>query len=39
VKIGISKSTFYAYIKKYGGVGDSEHRELRQLNEENAKLK
>jgi putative transposase len=37
--MGISEATFYAWKKKYGGLGVSELRELRQLKEENAKLK
>ena len=36
---GISKATFYIWKKKYSGVGLSELRELRQLREENSKLK
>jgi putative transposase len=36
---GISPQTFYLWKKKYGGVGLSELRELRQLREENGKLK
>ena len=38
-KMGISEATFYTWKKKYGGLGISELRELRQLKEENAKLK
>jgi len=38
-KIGISQATFYAWKKKYGGMGVSELRRLRQLEEENRKLK
>ena len=38
-KLGISEATFYNWKKKYGGLGVSELRELRQLKEENAKLK
>ncbi len=38
-KHGISQQTFYAWKKKYAGLGLSELRELRQLREENAKLK
>lgn len=38
-KIGISEATFYNWKKKYGGLGVSELRELRQLKEENSKLK
>lgn len=36
---GISQQTFYLWKKKYAGLGLSELRELRQLREENAKLK
>lgn len=38
-KMGISEATFYNWKKKYGGLGVSELRRLRQLEEENAKLK
>jgi len=38
-KMGISEATFYNWKKKYGGLGVSELRHLRQLEEENAKLK
>ncbi len=38
-KLGVSKQTFYRLRKKYSGVGVSELRELRQLQEENRKLK
>jgi len=38
-KIGISQATFYAWKKKYGGMEVSELRRLRQLEEENRKLK
>lgn len=31
--------TFYSWRKKYGGLGPSELRRLKQLEEENAKLK
>ena len=37
--MGISDATFYAWRKKYGGIGPSELRRLRQLEEENRKLK
>jgi putative transposase len=36
---GISEATFYIWKKKYWGLGLSELRELRQLREENSKLK
>ena len=38
-KRGISEATFYNWKKKYGGVGPSELRRMRRLEEENAKLK
>ena len=37
--MGISEVTYYSWKKKYGGLDVSELRELRQLKEENAKLK
>jgi putative transposase len=38
-KLGISEATFYAWRKRFGGLGTPEIRELRQLREENARLK
>ena len=38
-KMGISEQTFYRWKKKYGGLGVSELRRLRQLEEENRRLK
>ncbi len=38
-KRGISDATFYKWRQKYGGLGPSELRRLRQLEEENNKLK
>lgn len=38
-KAGISEATFYAWRKKYAGLMPSEMKRLRQLEEENAKLK
>ena len=38
-KQGISQQTFYLWKKKYSGLGLNELRELRQLREENTKLK
>lgn len=38
-KMGISQATFYAWRKKFGGLGVAELRRLRQLEEENRKLK
>ena len=37
--MGISEQTFYRWKKKYGGLGISELRRLKQLEEENCKLK
>jgi len=38
-QLGVSEATFYRWKKQYGGLGVSELRELRQLREENRKLK
>ena len=38
-KMGIAEATFYNWKKKYSGLGPSELRRLKQLEEENAKLK
>ena len=38
-KAGISEATFYNWRKRYGGLMPSEMKRLRQLEEENAKLK
>ena len=38
-KLGISEATFYAWKKKFGSMGTAEIRELRQLREENTRLK
>ena len=38
-KTGISEATFYARRKKYAELMPSEMRRLRQLEDENAKLK
>jgi len=37
--MGVSEVTFYNWKKKYGGLGPSELKRLRQLEEENRKLK
>ena len=37
--MGISDATFYVWRQKYGGLGLSELRKLKQLEEENSKLK
>ena len=38
-KLGIAEQTFYCWKKRYGGLEAAEVRELKQLREENAKLK
>lgn len=38
-KMGISQATFYAWRKRFGGLGVAELRRLRQLEEENRKLR
>ncbi len=38
-KLGVSENTFYNWKKKFSGLGVSELRRLRQLEEENRKLK
>jgi putative transposase len=38
-KMGISEATFYNWKKKYGGLGVPELRRLKQLEEENSKLR
>lgn len=38
-KKGVSDATFYNWWKKYGDLGPSELRRLKQLEEENSKLK
>jgi putative transposase len=38
-KLGVSQATFYRWKRKFGDLGVSELRELRQLREENRKLK
>ena len=38
-KLGISEATFHNWKKKYGSLGPAEMRRLRQLEEENSKLK
>jgi putative transposase len=37
--MGISEQTFYRWKKQFAGLGVSELRELKQLREENTKLK
>ena len=38
-KMGISQATFFRWKAKFGGLGVSDARRLRQLEAENAKLK
>lgn len=38
-KMGISEATFYNWKKKYGGLSINELRRLKQLEDENARLK
>jgi putative transposase len=38
-KVGISEQSFYRWKKVYGSLQPSEARELKQLREENTKLK
>jgi len=38
-ELGVSAQSFYQWRKKYGGMGVSELRELRQLRSENKQLK
>jgi len=38
-KVGISEATYYLWKRQYSGVGVGELRELRQLREENGRLK
>ena len=38
-KLGVSEATFYNWKKKYKGMGVSELRRLKELEEENRRLK
>ena len=38
-KLGIAEQTFYRWKSKYGGMLPSDMKRLRQLEEENARLK
>ena len=38
-KMGVSENTFYRWKRKYEGMGVAELRRLKQLEEENRKLK
>lgn len=38
-QMGVSQATFYNWKRKFGGLGITELRKLRQLEDENAQLK
>ena len=38
-KLGVSEQTFYRWKRKYAGMGVAELRKLKQLEEENRRLK
>ena len=38
-KLGISEQTFYRWKRKYAGIGVAELRRLRQVEDENRRLK
>ncbi len=38
-KLGVSQASFYTWKKQYAGMGVQELRELRQLRDENGRLK
>ena len=38
-KLGVSQAAFYTWKKQYAGMGVQELREMRQLREENGRLK
>jgi len=38
-KLGVAEATFYRWKQRYGGLGVSEIRRLRQLEDENRRLK
>jgi putative transposase len=38
-RLGITQTTFYRWRTKYGGGAESESREVRELRDENQKLK
>lgn len=38
-KLGVSEATFYAWKKRYAGLGIAELRRVRQLEDENRRLK
>ncbi len=38
-KLGITEQTFYRWKRRYGGLGPSELKKMKQLEEENRRLK
>jgi len=38
-QLGVSEATFYVWKRKYGSLGVTELRQLRQLRDENTRLK
>jgi putative transposase len=38
-KLGVSQQTFYTWKKKYGGLGSTELKRMRLLEDENRRLK
>jgi putative transposase len=38
-KLGVTRTTFYRWKSKYGGLGLSETKHLKQLEDENRRLK
>ena len=38
-QLGVSEASFYPWKRKYGKLGNTEIREMRQLRDENARLK
>lgn len=38
-ELGITETTFYRWKRKFGGISSPELRELRQLRDENRRLK
>jgi len=38
-KMGVTEATYYRWKKQFSGLDVSEHRELRQVRDENKKLK
>ena len=39
LKLGIAEATFYRWKKQFAGLGDAEIRRLKQLEDENRRLK